>query len=63
MKGGARKGAGRPKAAPSVVVRLRIPAELHAAYLERGGDVWLKRLAVEALQSSTQAVAEQSRRP
>lgn len=47
MKGGARNGAGRPKAAPSVVVRIRLPLEQHAAYLERGGDVWLKRLIAQ----------------
>lgn len=50
MKGGARKGAGRPKVAPSVVVRLRMPLEQHAAYLERGADVWLKRLIARELE-------------
>ena len=50
MKGGARKGAGRPKAAPTVVVRLRLPVEQHAAYVERGADVWLKRLIARDLE-------------
>ena len=38
---------GRPKEAPKTVVRVRLTAELHAAWVERGGDVWLKRVLRE----------------
>ena len=48
-KGGARPGAGRPIAQPSVVVRVRLPLSQHAQYVERGGDVWLKRVIAEEI--------------
>lgn len=49
MRGGAREGAGRPKAPATTVVRVRLTQAQHAQYIERGGDVWLKRILAEAL--------------
>ena len=47
MRGGARQGAGRPKEAPKTIVRVRLTAEQHAAWVERGGEIWLKRVLGE----------------
>ena len=47
MKGGARPGAGRPKAEPTRPVSIRLTAAQHAAYIERGGARWIKRLLSE----------------
>ena len=49
MRGGKRAGAGRPKAAPTVIVRIRLTLEQHAKYLDRGGFRWIKRLLDKAL--------------
>lgn len=47
MKGGTRPGAGRPKAEPTRPVSIRLTAAQHAAYIERGGARWVKRLLSE----------------
>jgi hypothetical protein len=44
MKGGKREGAGRPKAEPTTVIRVRLTQPQHAAYVERGAEHWLKRV-------------------
>ena len=44
MRGGAREGAGRPKAAPTTIVRVRLTDAQLAAWRARGGDAWLKAL-------------------
>ena len=49
MRGGKREGAGRPVAAPTAVMRIRLPLPVHQQVLERGGDIWLKRIINEAL--------------
>ncbi|MDO8313076.1 MAG: hypothetical protein Q7T25_14170 [Sideroxyarcus sp.] len=43
-KGGKRVGAGRPKAEPAQPVSIRLTKAQHAAYIERGGARWIKRL-------------------
>ena len=48
-KGGKRLGAGRPLAAPSAVMRIRLPLPVHAQVVLLGGDVWLKRIISQAL--------------
>lgn len=53
MKGGARQGAGRPKAAPTTVVRIRLTAEQHAAWEALGAHVWLKRVLGEEVLGKT----------
>ena len=58
MKGGARPGAGRPKAAPTTVVRVRLNETQHAAWVERGGDVWLKRVLNKSGQTPTHSKAQ-----
>ena len=55
MKGGTRPGAGRPKAEPTRPVSIRLTAAQHAAYIERGGARWLKRLLNEALEKTESA--------
>ena len=51
MRGGAREGAGRPKAEPTVLVRLRLTPAQYKAYVERGEEHWLKRILSEPLNS------------
>ena len=41
--------AGRPKAEPTAVIRLRVPVDAHAAILELGGDKWARRIILAAL--------------
>lgn len=53
-RGGSREGAGRPKAAPTVTVRTRLTLDQHAQYLERGADVWLRRIIKDALETENQ---------
>lgn len=48
MTGGKREGAGRPPAPPTVVVRIRLSPAQHAAYIERGAEIWLKRVLSDA---------------
>ena len=50
MRGGKREGAGRPPAQPTAVMRIRLPLPVHKQVIERGGDIWLKRIINEALQ-------------
>jgi len=52
MRGGRRKGAGRPPALPSAVMRIRLPLPVHKQLLDRGGVIWLKRIINEALASN-----------
>ena len=47
MKGGPRPGSGRPKAEPTQPVSIRLTQAQHAAYIERGGARWIKRLLSE----------------
>ena len=47
MKGGHRPGAGRPKAEPTRPVSIRLTEAQHAAYIERGGARWIKRLLTD----------------
>lgn len=49
MKGGGRRGVGRPQAAePTRPVSVRMTARQHAKYMELGGARWIKRLLNEA---------------
>lgn len=47
MKGGKREGAGRPKAAPTIPIRVRLTPDQHAAYERLGAEHWLKRILSE----------------
>lgn len=49
MKGGKREGAGRPKAPPTAVIRIRLPVPQHERLMQLGGDVIVKRLIEEHL--------------
>jgi hypothetical protein len=44
VRGGKREGAGRPKAAPTAVIRIRLPLAQHAVVVELGSDIWIKEL-------------------
>ena len=57
MRGGARPGAGRPKAEPTTVVRVRLNKAQHAAWLAHGGHIWLKRVLGEAQDNKTKGTA------
>jgi hypothetical protein len=48
--GGKREGAGRPKAAPTRVTRIRLLVPDHDKLTERGGDVYAKRVILDALE-------------
>lgn len=50
MRGGKRAGAGRHKAPPTTLMRIRLPVAVHEAVIERGGTIWAKRLIVEAIE-------------
>ena len=52
MRGGKREGAGRPPAPPTAVIRIRLPMPVHKQVIERGGDIWLKRIISEALKKT-----------
>ena len=45
-----KRKAGRPKAPPTEVVRIRLLLPVHAKVIERGGDKWVKRLINEAIE-------------
>lgn len=45
-----KRKAGRPKAEPTEVIRIRLPLPVHAKVIERGGDKWVKRLINEAIE-------------
>lgn len=49
MRGGKREGAGRPVAPPSGVIRIKLPLAVHKQVMDRGGDIWLKRIINEQL--------------
>lgn len=51
--GGKRTGAGRPPAPPTFVARLRLPLEHKPEFVKRGGDVFAKRVILEALKEKT----------
>ena len=53
MKGGKQPGAGRPPGPPTVTVRIRLSPAQHAAYIDRGSELWLKRLLDEAQPAPT----------
>jgi hypothetical protein len=40
---------GRPKELPKVRVRLRLSEAQHAAYVEHGGEYWIKRVIDEEI--------------
>ena len=44
-----KRKAGRPKAPPTEVIRIRLPLPMHAQVIERGGDLWIKRLINEEI--------------
>jgi len=44
-----KRKAGRPKAEPTEVIRIRLPVAVHEQVIEMGGDKWVKRLITEAL--------------
>ena len=46
----AKRKAGRPKAPPTKVIRIRLPLLVHAKVMEKGGDKWVKRLINEAIE-------------
>ena len=45
-----KRKAGRPKAEPSEVIRIRLPIHVHAKVIDKGGDRWVKRLINEAIE-------------
>jgi len=47
--------AGRPKAEPTAVIRLRVPVDAHAAIVELGGDKWARRIILAALDQARSA--------
>jgi hypothetical protein len=52
--GGTRQGAGRPKAAPTKVYRLRLPLADAAAIDALGADKWLKQVINDALKAKAE---------
>ena len=44
-----KRKAGRPKAPPTEVIRIRLPLPVHAKVMDKGGDRWVKRLINESL--------------
>lgn len=44
-----KRKAGRPKAEPTAVIRLRVPVAAHAAIIDLGGDKWARRIILAAL--------------
>ena len=38
---------GRPRKPPTIIVTMRLSKAQHAAYIERGGAKWVKRLIDE----------------
>ena len=50
MRGGKREGAGRPPAASTAVIRIRLPLPVHKQVINRGGDIWVKRVIKEAVE-------------
>jgi hypothetical protein len=50
-KGGKREGAGRPVAAPTAVLRVRLPVPDYNAIAELGGMRWARRVLLEALEA------------
>jgi hypothetical protein len=57
--GGKREGAGRPKAAPTRVTRIRLLVPDHDKLTERGGDVYAKRVVLEALKDQPKGVKDE----
>lgn len=49
--GGKRTGAGRPPAPPTFLVRIRLPLEHKPDFVQIGGDVFAKRVIVEAIKA------------
>ena len=47
-----KRKAGRPKAEPTEVIRIRLTLPVHAKVIERGGDKWVKRLINEAIEQT-----------
>jgi uncharacterized protein (DUF4415 family) len=47
-----KRKAGRPKAEPTEVIRIRLPIAVHAEVVQRGGDRWVKRLINEAIEQT-----------
>ena len=47
-----KRKAGRSKAEPTEVIRIRLPLPVHAMVMERGGDKWVKRLINEAIEQT-----------
>ena len=45
-----KRKAGRPKAPPTEVIRIRLPLPVHAKVIDKGGDKWVKRLINEAIE-------------
>lgn len=45
-----KRKAGRPKAPPTEVMRIRLPLQVHAKVMDKGGDKWVKRLITEAVE-------------
>ena len=45
-----KRKAGRPKAPPTEVIRIRLPIAVHTTVIDKGGDVWVKRLINEAIE-------------
>lgn len=48
-RGGARPGSGRPAGAPSYVMRLRLPIVVFDHIKRLGGDIWVKRTLIKAI--------------
>lgn len=50
MKSEVKRKAGRPKAPPTEVIRIRLPLPVHTKAMDKGGDKWVKRLINEAIE-------------
>lgn len=51
-KGGKRPGAGRPKADPTAVIRIRLPIPVYEKVAKLGGDIWVKRIIKEQVEKA-----------
>lgn len=43
---------GRPKAPPTAVIRVRLPVDTHATVMQLGGDKFVKRVVMQAVDSA-----------
>lgn len=60
-RGGKREGAGRPKAEPTTVVRIRLTMPESLALMEAGGVQWIKNRIAELPQNFPKKLSEPRR--